>query len=271
MRSSRPLSMIRTGALAALAAAGLATAATPAQAKKVVSNVYGWGSDMGGDLGSGAKSTKPQDTPQPLPDLGGVVQIARSFGSGFAVLDNGRLLAWGENGDGELGNGTTTNSSTAVPVPGLSGVKAVTAGLATLALLGDGTVEAWGRNTEGEVGDGTTENKLSPVPVPGLSEVAGCVRERSAQPRSAQRRLGGRMGSLLHAPWRQQHLAGPGVRDLGRCRRGSGLCLRARAPLRRRSARLGIDAVRPARRRRKGRPGQSTAARVRNRCGRPVP
>lgn len=172
MRSSRRLSMIRTGALAALAAAGFATAATPAQAKKVVSNVYGWGSNMGGDLGSGAKSTKPRVTPEALPDIGGVVQIARSFGSGFAVLDDGRLLAWGDNANGELGNGTTANSSTAVPVPGLSGVKAVAAGLATLALLGDGTVEGWGRNTEGEVGDGTTDNKLSPVPVPGLSEVA---------------------------------------------------------------------------------------------------
>jgi alpha-tubulin suppressor-like RCC1 family protein len=171
MSGGTRFNVLRTGALAALAAAGLALAATPAQAKKAVSDVYGFGRDGQGLLGTGAKSTKPRVKPEALPNLGGVVQVARSDESSLAVLDDGGLMAWGANGHGQLGNGSTTNATTPIPVPGLSGVKAAAVGVASLALLSNGTVEAWGRNKDGEVGDGTTEDKLSPVPVPGLSEV----------------------------------------------------------------------------------------------------
>lgn len=171
MRSGTWLSGSRTGAVAMLAALGLALAATPAQAKKVLSNVYGFGSDGQGELGAGTtKGFKPRTTPTPLPGIGGVSQIARSGNSGFAVLDDGRLLAWGRNEHGALGIGSTMGTASAVPVTGVSGVTAAAAGEATLALRADGTVEAWGANSEGEVGDGTTEDKHSPVPVTGLSE-----------------------------------------------------------------------------------------------------
>jgi alpha-tubulin suppressor-like RCC1 family protein len=53
--------------------------------------------------------------------------------------------AWGYNGSGQLGNGTTTLSRAPVAVPGLSGVTAIAAGGEhSLALLADGTVRARG-------------------------------------------------------------------------------------------------------------------------------
>jgi hypothetical protein len=58
------------------------------------------------------------------------------------------------------------------PVPDLSEVVAVSAGDGfNLALLRDGTVMAWGDDDYGELGDGSTEGSATPVPVTGLSEV----------------------------------------------------------------------------------------------------
>lgn len=80
--------------------------------------------------------------------------------------------AWGYNGSGQLGNGSTTISGVPVPVPGLTGVIAVAAGGEhSLALLGNGTVMAWGNNREGQLGTGNTTASHVPVAVPGLTGV----------------------------------------------------------------------------------------------------
>lgn len=54
-------------------------------------------------------------------------------------------LPGGDNSEGQLGDGTTTNRATPVQVPGLTGVTAVAAGaIHSLVLRNDGTVWAWG-------------------------------------------------------------------------------------------------------------------------------
>jgi alpha-tubulin suppressor-like RCC1 family protein len=102
----------------------------------------------------------------------------------LALLADGTVLAWGENEDGQLGDGTTTGprtcgvgrtacSATAVAVRELRDVKAIAAGEHfALALLNNGTVMSWGENEEGELGDGgTAEHSDVPVAVHGLSGV----------------------------------------------------------------------------------------------------
>src|SRR5580692_9618621 len=59
-------------------------------------------------------------------------------------------VAWGDNGAGQLGDSSTTNSDTAVAVGDLPAVTAIAAGENhSLAVLNNGTVAAWGDNTYG--------------------------------------------------------------------------------------------------------------------------
>lgn len=88
---------------------------------------------------------------------------------------NDIVSAWGDNSNGQLGDGTTTGRATPAAVAGLTGVRKVEAGSGHIvALCHDGTAYAWGRNAFGQVGDGTTGNtdKPSLVKLDGIADVA---------------------------------------------------------------------------------------------------
>ena len=93
---------------------------------------------------------------------------AISAGSGHTVTirSDGTLWAWGNNGYGQLGDGTTTTKNTPVQIGTGTTWAAVSAGyLHTVAIKDDGTLWAWGYNSNGQLGDGTTTGRYSPVQV----------------------------------------------------------------------------------------------------------
>jgi alpha-tubulin suppressor-like RCC1 family protein len=159
--------------------------ATPAQAHEPYI-AKAWGLNNSGQLGDGTNTGPEQcgpekaacsTTPVEVSGLSGVVAVAggpvlRNHFS-LALLNGGKVDAWGENGSGQLGDGTTANSDVPVAVKELSGATAIAAGKEhALALLANGTVEAWGEGFRGQLGDGTTE--ASDVPV-AVKELTGAV------------------------------------------------------------------------------------------------
>ncbi|MFF5206376.1 RCC1 domain-containing protein [Streptosporangium sp. NPDC000396] len=103
--------------------------------------------------------------------------LMAATGASPASAASTRVKTWGQNSEGQLGDGTTTARRTPVTAAGVTtaGVVSVTAGAShSLALLSNGTVEAWGRNLEGQLGDGAAlpgGNNLTPGTVAGLSNV----------------------------------------------------------------------------------------------------
>jgi PKD repeat protein len=79
---------------------------------------------------------------------------------------DGTVWAWGDNYYGQIGDGTTTDRTSPVQVPGLTGVVSIAAGLGnSSATTSDGSVWTWGSNYFGQVGDGSLTQRNSPVPV----------------------------------------------------------------------------------------------------------
>ena len=129
-----------------------------------------WGNNQVGQLGTngpGLASVPVRITEGALANKT-VIQIAAGANHNCALISDGTVACWGENLQGQLGLGNTTNSNIPVEVTGgsLAGkqVIQISAGaMHTCAVITDGTVACWGENLQGQLG--TSDNTNSTVPV----------------------------------------------------------------------------------------------------------
>ena len=149
-------------------------------------SVWTWGSDVSGKLGDGQVSPSYSVTnhdsflplrvhgPGNVGYLNSIVAISAGEGHNLALRSDGTAWAWGWNGLGQLGNGTTNDAYTPVQVVGVSNIVAISGrGYHCLALKSDGTVWGWGWNSSGQVGNGTNNSSvLVPTQVLGLNHPA---------------------------------------------------------------------------------------------------
>ena len=88
----------------------------------------------------------------------------------LAIKTDGALWAWGENSDGQLGDGTTVDKSSPVQVGALTTWAQCSPGYKqSQALKTDGTLWAWGSGANGTLGQGNTTSYSSPVQVGSLT------------------------------------------------------------------------------------------------------
>jgi alpha-tubulin suppressor-like RCC1 family protein len=166
--------------------ASAAQAASPSQAGEL----YGFGDNYFGQLGSTLNNGTNAATPTPalvsLPGADGPVkEIAAGLSHTLVLTSTGELYAFGENDYGQLGvasNEETVNANpTPVPVslPGAEGpVTEIAAGRShSLAVTSTGQLYAFGDNAYGQLG-GTTNNgseNANPPALVTLPEAAGPV------------------------------------------------------------------------------------------------
>ena len=136
-----------------------------------------WGYGIQGQLGGGGLFVNYQPTPSPVTAVPPLDALSPGGFHGLGLDASGTVWSWGQNIDGELGNGTISPfteccSNTPAPVPGLSGVVSVAAGSNfSLAARSDGSVWAWGADDVGQLGDGGMVSRATPQQVPGLSGI----------------------------------------------------------------------------------------------------
>lgn len=87
------------------------------------------------------------------------------------AVESGKVVCWGDNRQGQLGDGSQVQRALAVTVPGLTDAVSVATGKNhTCAIRKGGAVACWGDNTGGQLGDGTTTERDTPVAVAGLTD-----------------------------------------------------------------------------------------------------
>src|SRR3989454_197630 len=140
-----------------------------------------WGRNADGQLGDGTAGTQCAQTTGLCSSTpvraGGITNPAAITAGGYhtcALLGDGTVWCWGRNGQGQLGDGTTTSSTTPVRVGGITGAVAIAVGqggVHTCALLADGSVKCWGAlgagNGVGQLGNGSTTGSATPVTMTG--------------------------------------------------------------------------------------------------------
>ena len=176
-------------------------------AAKSDGTVWAWGYNLFGQLGDGTYGTN-RPVPVQVSGMSNALFLAAGYYHTLVLKSDGTVWAFGNNGSGQLGDGTTTAHYTAVQVSNLSAVRAVAAaesvsyalkadgtlwtwggashtpvqvsglGVAVavgsgsghqLALDSEGWVWAWGLNADGQLGDGTTTNRNTPALVSAMT------------------------------------------------------------------------------------------------------
>ncbi|MGC8626871.1 MAG: RCC1 domain-containing protein [Acidimicrobiales bacterium] len=136
-------------------------------------SVWAWGDNLEGQLSNGGAAAA-SDVPVRVRGLSHVVALAASVNSAYALGRDGTVWAWGDNGQGQLGDARgPVESASPVQVGRLGQVTALAAGgFSAYALGRDGTVWAWGDNDFGELGAALgVLGSTAPLKVQGLREV----------------------------------------------------------------------------------------------------
>jgi alpha-tubulin suppressor-like RCC1 family protein len=170
----RPVPVIENGALSGKKISAISAGTSHNLALCEDGTVVAWGANQSGQLGTGntAGSAEPI-----LISASGIlagrtaVAIAAASNNSMVLCSDGTIATFGNNSSGQLGNGTTVQSTVPVMVSKSGALfgKAVTSMMACgsycMAGLDNGDLASWGTNNNYQLGDNSTVNSSLPVAV----------------------------------------------------------------------------------------------------------
>jgi alpha-tubulin suppressor-like RCC1 family protein len=128
--------------------------------------VYCWGRNGAGELALDPAAMPHSAVPVKIQGVSAVEAGAGNDVTCARLVDNS-VWCWGNNGSGQLGDGTFTSRMTPGPVAnGFKAVELAAKYAHVCARASDGTVSCWGLNSHGQLGDGTTSGVVAPVDTP---------------------------------------------------------------------------------------------------------
>lgn len=130
--------------------------------------LYSWGWNGNFALGDGTGTNRSS----PTIVAGGITtwaEIAAGESHSLGITLTGVAYAWGNNGNGQLGDNSVTNRSSPVTVVGgITNWSKIAGGQGhTIALTTGFVLYGWGRNDQGQLGNNTVTYRSSPVTVVG--------------------------------------------------------------------------------------------------------
>ncbi|MFA7764579.1 RCC1 domain-containing protein [Streptomyces sp. NRRL S-448] len=161
-----PLTVPSLGSIKAVAAGG-----SHALALDDRGQVYSWGDNAYGQLGNN-RTGESRTVPDRVQGSFKAKRISAGCDFSLALLENGKVYAWGRGVHGQLGNGSRALSSVPRQVQGLEDVIEIDAGCHhAVALTSDNTLKSWGYNLYGQLGNSSTTSSTVPVAVDWLEGV----------------------------------------------------------------------------------------------------
>lgn len=138
--------------------------------------VYCWGANKNGQLGSAAPSMSPRALL--VPAVGGATALAAGASHSCALVANGRVLCWGGNDVGQLGRGTATVTEAPSAVllgvgKELTGMTYLAAGESHTCAGGPQGLFCWGNNRAQQLGIvGQNQLFATAIPLPAGATIA---------------------------------------------------------------------------------------------------
>ncbi len=123
-----------------------------------------WGQNNKGQIGDGSTNNTRVN---PVAVAGGTSFRSIRAGGRHAcgLAGGGRVLCWGDNGSGQLGDGTTSGRTRPTPVPNLAFSDVAAGGSHSCGISTDGKAYCWGDGFSGQLGYGQLSNERSPIEV----------------------------------------------------------------------------------------------------------
>ncbi|MBI5207049.1 MAG: Ig-like domain-containing protein, partial [Candidatus Firestonebacteria bacterium] len=125
--------------------------------------LWAWGDNTFGQLGDGTTYNRIIPT-KITSNNNNWTQVSCGEYHNVGVKSDGTLWAWGDNGYGQIGDGSINSKNIPTKIGSDNNWKAITAGSHhNIAIKSNGNLFAWGYNADGELGDNTFENRNMPT------------------------------------------------------------------------------------------------------------